>query len=562
MRPGGIIHTYQKYDPVQFPPPADASPNLASQALEHLLAFGDLREFTDEELAGAITLDPSQIAGLLPNLDSLLAMLLERKRKILQRYETATVREQAARQFREAAEQVSPPKAHRAAFHTAVREEQLYDLERLWYRQRRDASKFARELVQLMDLLGSQYQIEQLVGKYEFTGHEPLSIPDALAVKQELERIDALIEQLRHARQTAQLAVIDMSALAEYAEPRDLQQLTEFQQMLERYLRDLAEQQGLQRGPRGYQITPKAQRLFQGALLARIFGQLQQTRSGRHAGLLAEDGAVELPNTRPYVFGDSPSQMDIPQTFLNALVRQRGEGPLTFRSEDIEVHRTRKSTKCATAVIMDMSGSMRYSGQYINVKKVALALDALIRRDFPGDYLAFIEMYTFARQRSISEIASLLPKPVTIMEPWVRQKADMSRQEMAEPLIHPHFTNIQRALQLARQLLSHQNTRNRQVVLITDGLPTAHFEGSWLYLLYPPDPRTERATLREAMLCQRDGITINVFLLSSWSQTREDVRFAYRLAESTSGRVFFAAGKELDRFVLWDYLLRKREVIH
>ncbi len=561
MRPGGIIHTYQKYDPVQFPPPADGSPNLATQALEHLLTFGDLRELTDEELAGAVTLDPSQIAGLLPSLDSLLAMLLERKRKILQKYETATVREQAARQFREAAAQVVPPKAHRAAFHAAVREEQLYDLERLWYRQRQDASQFARELVPLMDLLGAQYQIDELVGKYEFTGHAPLSVPDALAVKQELERIDALIEQLRQARLTAQLAVIDMSALAEYAEPHDLQQLTEFQQMLERYLRDLAEQQGLQRGPRGYQITPKAQRLFQGELLARIFSQLQETRSGRHAGLLADDGAVELPQTRPYCFGDSPSQMDIPQSFLNALVRQCGRGPLAFQPEDIEVHRTRKSTKCATAVIMDMSGSMRYGGQYVNVKKVALALDALIRRDFPGDYLSFIEMYTFARQRSIAEIASLLPKPVTIMDPWVRQKADMSRQDMAEPLIHPHFTNIQRALQLARQLLSHQNTRNRQVVLITDGLPTAHFEGSWLYLLYPPDPRTERATLREAMGCHRDGITINVFLLSSWSQTREDVRFAYRLAESTSGRVFFAAGKELDRFVLWDYLLRKREII-
>src|SRR5262249_60824965 len=82
---------------------------------------------------------------------------------------------------------------------------------------------------------------------------------------------------------------------------------------------------------------------------------------------------------------------------------------------------------------------------------------------------------------------------------------------------------------------------NRQVMLITDGLPTAHFEGEHLYLLYPPDPRTEDATLREAMLCAREGITINIFLLQSWNQTPEDVRFAYKVAESTKGRVFFTA---------------------
>jgi uncharacterized protein with von Willebrand factor type A (vWA) domain len=82
-----------------------------------------------------------------------------------------------------------------------------------------------------------------------------------------------------------------------------------------------------------------------------------------------------------------------------------------------------------------------------------------------------------------------------------------------------------------------------------------------LYLLYPPDPRTERATLREAQLCAREGITINLFMLPNWSQTREDVQFAYAVAEATKGRVFFAGGKDLDRFVVWDYLNRKREVV-
>jgi uncharacterized protein with von Willebrand factor type A (vWA) domain len=109
--------------------------------------------------------------------------------------------------------------------------------------------------------------------------------------------------------------------------------------------------------------------------------------------------------------------------------------------------------------------------------------------------------------------------------------------------------------------LATQDTPNRQVILITDGLPTAHFEGPMLYLLYPPDPKTEEATMREGQLCRREGITINIFLLPSWSQSREDVQFAYRLARSTTGRVFFTGGRDLDRFVVWDYVNQRREII-
>jgi uncharacterized protein with von Willebrand factor type A (vWA) domain len=138
---------------------------------------------------------------------------------------------------------------------------------------------------------------------------------------------------------------------------------------------------------------------------------------------------------------------------------------------------------------------------------------------------------------------------------------DMSDPRNIETLIHPHFTNIQHGLQMARKFLSVQDTPNRQVMLITDGLPTAHFEGEMLHLLYPPQPKTEEATLREGKLCAREGITINIFLLSSWNQSEEDVRFAYRLAESTKGRVFFVAGSELDRYVVWDYLERKKQII-
>ena len=204
---------------------------------------------------------------------------------------------------------------------------------------------------------------------------------------------------------------------------------------------------------------------------------------------------------------------------------------------------------------------MRYGGLYVGVKRMALALQGLVQKEFPGDYLQFIEMYSFAKPRPLGELPTLLPKPVTIFDSVVRLRADMADPAISESDIPPHFTNIQHALQLSRQHLARQDTPNKQVILITDGLPTAHFEGEQLYLLYPPHPRTEEATLREARACRREGITINVFLLSGWSQSREDIQFAYRLAETARGRVFFTAGKDLDRFVVWDYVSRRRSIL-
>jgi uncharacterized protein with von Willebrand factor type A (vWA) domain len=558
---GGVIHTYQKFDPRRFPSPTQPPPDVVSAAFEHLLMFGSRRTLTEEELARAIRLDPSQIAGLGPSLEALMALLLERKRKILAKYETDSVQREAQRVFQSSARAAKPPHRHAARYQLAVEEEQVYELERLWYATGDDLSAFSRQLMRVMEALGSKYQIEELAAKYAFTGRTPLSIPEAIEVKEELEKIDDLLRQLEEARQTARIAVVDLEALAEFTEEGDADKLREMQQLIKDYLRQLAEQQGLEHDGGRLQLTPRAYRLFQGRLLERIFSQLQPSRSGRHQGPVVGEGPVELLKTKPYEFGDSVTQMDIPQTFVNALLRQGRQRPLRLRAEDIEVHRTRNSPKCASVVIMDMSGSMRYDGQYINVKRMALALEGLIRREYPGDYLHFIEMYTFARLCPPGGIVELLPRPVTLFDPIVRFRIDMSRADVSEYQVPAHFTNIQRSLHMSRRLLASQDTPNRQVILITDGLPTSHFDGEWLYLLYPPDPLTEAATMREALHCQREGITINIFLVPSWSQSVEDVQFAHRLADSTRGRVFFTAGRDLDRYVVWDYVTRKREII-
>jgi uncharacterized protein with von Willebrand factor type A (vWA) domain len=558
---GGVIHTYQKYDPRNIPSPTQPPPDLVSGAFEHLLAYGDLRELTDEELARAVRLDPSQIAGLGPSLESLMAMLRERKRKILAAYETDRVQAEAAKRFGDLGREIRPPRNLEKRYQRALADQQLHELERLWYHAGDERGPFARQIVDLVDRLGDKYQVDELAAKYEFTGRTRLTIPQALKVKEELETIDRLLKQLVEAAKTAQIGVIDLEALAEFTEPGDVDQLRNLARQIEEYVRQLAERQGLEKTARGYQLTPRAYRIFQGRLLERIFSQLDPSRTGRHPGPVVGEGAVELQRTKSYEFGDSLANLDIIGTLQNALIRNGPGLPVRIGQQDIEIHRTRNTPKCATVVLLDMSGSMRYSGLYIDVKRMGLALEGLIRREYPGDYLQFVEIASFARPRHAGEIAALLPKPVTVYDPVVQLRADMSDPGISEMDVPPHFTNIQHGLQLSRRFLGTQDTPNRQVILITDGLPTAHFEQQFLYLLYPPHRRTEAATMREGQFCRREGITINIFLLPSWSQSREDVQFAYRLAESTRGRVFFTAGKDLDRYVVWDYLKRRREVV-
>ncbi len=349
--PGGVIHTYQRYDPRHFPSPTAPPPDLASAAFEHMLHFGSLRHLSPEELAEAVHLDPSQIAGLGPSLDALIQLLEERKRKILETYETGRVQHEAADAYTRRADALRPripklvprsspgsggdgrglPSRSRpegtfaADFDKAVREEQVPGFERLWYRAGGESGPISRELLDLIERLGEKFQVDELAAKYSFTGRTPMDVPKALEIKEELETIDRLLAQLREAMKNAKLAVIDMEDLARFVQHADIRQLESLRQEVEDYLREQAALQGLEHTREGYRLTPEAYRIFQGKLLTEIFSTLQAARSGRHSGPISGEGAVELPRTRPYEFGDSAAHMDVPQTFVNALLREAGE---------------------------------------------------------------------------------------------------------------------------------------------------------------------------------------------------------------------------------------------
>ena len=562
---GGIVQTYIKYDPMKFPSPTQPPPDFVTPLMDQMLTYGTRRQLTEEELARAVRLDPEQFKNLGPGIDQMKKMLEERKRRILETYETKSVVKQARKVFHKHAKkrpQDQPLPDHlKEIYREAIQQEQLYDLERIYYDVGDDTSPLSQFILQLLSRLSNKYQIDELAANYHFTGNQALTIPEALEVKEELEKIDELLKQLEEARSTAQLAVLDMEMLGEYMDEDAMHSLEEMKRVIENYVREAAERQGLESSDGAFQLTPQAYRVFQGKLLAKIFDQLKESKTGRHQATISGEGAVELQTTKPYEFGDSLTNMDIPQSFINAMLRGERQLPIRLKSEDIEIHKTRSNPKSATVVIMDMSGSMRYDGQYVNVKRMALALDGLIRSEYPGDYLNFIEMFTFGKVRRRGEIVDLMPKHVTIHDPFVQLKVDMSRPDVSEHMVHQHFTNIQHSLRLARQLLAGQDTPNKQVILITDGLPTAHFEENTLFMLYPPHRATEEATMREAVICSTESITINTFLVPSWSQSEDDIRFAHRLSEQTAGRVFFTAGGDLDRFVVWDYLSRKREIL-
>src|SRR5262249_25057873 len=172
---GGIIHTYQKFDPVNFPSPTAPPPDLVSPAFDHLLFYGSTRRLTEEELARAVRIDPSQIRGLGPSLDALMEILKERNRKILETYETRKVENEAGQNFHGMSEQMTPPGKLAERFQKAVRDEQLHDLEQLWYRAGDEQGRFAKQLLQLVERLGEKYQVDELAAKYEFTGRTPMT---------------------------------------------------------------------------------------------------------------------------------------------------------------------------------------------------------------------------------------------------------------------------------------------------------------------------------------------------------------------------------------------------
>jgi len=382
------------------------------------------------------------------------------------------------------------------------------------------------EMRQLAANLEQLLPMDSMRQRYEFRGEEELGMREAMELMSELQQMDELERQLRSAQDQDDLQAINpeqVERLLGEESARDLERLRELARKLE-------EAGYLDRQGDKTELTARAIRKIADKALRDIFSHLKRDRFGRHMLNRRGAGGDPTDESKTYEFGD-PFLLDLKETVMNAVERAGPGTPVRLRPDDFAVYRTEFSTQSATVVMLDLSRSMIYNGCFLPAKKVTLALNALIHGQFPRDRLHIIGFSLYAREFKADQLPALMPSETSI------------------------GTNMQAGFQLSRQLLGRQKGGNKQIIMVTDGEPTAHLENGEAEFSYPPTRRTIQETLKEVQRCTREGITINTFMLE---QSRMLTAFVEQMAKINRGRAFFATPERLGEYVLVDYVANKR----
>jgi uncharacterized protein with von Willebrand factor type A (vWA) domain len=401
--------------------------------------------------------------------------------------------------------------------------------------QRAQLQQLSDSLLEDFDL---RWQVEQLGNnlrnafpqmgwgqRMPFRGDEPLPLDQMGGLLDQLGDIDALEHMLRNATQPGQLSEVDLDQARELLGDDAAKSLDELARLAK-----MLEEAGLIEQREGrMELTPKGIRRIGQRALGDLFKRLLQDRSGRHEIERSGAGNERAHDHKPYEFGD-PFHLDVNQTIRNAIWRQGAGTPVRLLPDDFEIERTEHLTRSSTVLMLDVSLSMEMRGRFLAAKKVAMALHALISTQFPRDYLGMVSFGRVAREVKPER----LPEATWDFE-W--------------------GTNMQHALLLARRMLGQHGGR-KQIIMITDGEPTAHIEGGEAWFDYPPSPRTIEMTLREVQRCTKDDIRINTFMLEDNFYLRE---FVERMMKMNRGRAFFTTPETLGDYVLVDFLDQKRQ---
>ncbi len=315
-------------------------------------------------------------------------------------------------------------------------------------------------------------------------------------------------------------------------------------------------------------LTPRSVGKMQRRALMEVFANLRNGSRDGHEKVTAGANGERIDGTKAYQFGDPVSELDLHQTLHNALARHglpkgvegdaSGKAKITFDEKDFELHLHEGTTSCSTVVLLDMSGSMMRYDRFLSAKKVALAMQGLIRQRFPQDSIDFVGFYSGANQIPEAAIPLTMPKPVTIYDYQVRLKVPIDQIAKAPQ----HFTNLHMGLQLARRILRKRPSENKQLFIVTDGQPTAHVEGDFVHLLYPPDPKSTVATLKEAVLAAKEGCRISTFALIEDYYGMEWVGFVDQLTKLTKGVAFYTSSGELSNCIMESYLSGRKKKSH
>ena len=305
-----------------------------------------------------------------------------------------------------------------------------------------------------------------------------------------------------------------------------------------------------------FHVTPRGVRRVEGQALEALFNVSRKDKVGKHETERRGAGQTVHDETKAYEYGDPISNLDMHATLKNALARQGGGSPVDIAQEDFVVYDTEYQTACATVVLIDMSGSMRRYGKYGQAKKVAMALQGLVRGRYQGDFLQFVGFYSYASPMSERELLYSAPKEVSIFDPRVHLRINL---DQPPDFVPQHFTNIQAGLQFARRVLKRQPAQNRQIITITDGEPTAHIEGRDLLLIYPPAERTARATLAEVKRCANDGIHMSSFALIEDYFYLDLVNFVEQMAKVSGGVAAYCNADDLGNMVIDSFSKGRRQ---
>ena len=360
---------------------------------------------------------------------------------------------------------------------------------------------------------------------HNFSGQDPLGLADAAGLMNRLGEMDQLENLLTQANSPGALADVDLDKAREILGDdgaRSLDRLAELTKLLE--------ESGLIEQREGrLELTPKGLRKIGQNALDDLFTKLAKDRMGRHQVDPTGVGHERAYETKPYEFGD-PFNLSIERTVRNAIQRRGGGTPVKLSPEDFEVERTETLTRTSTVLMVDLSLSMPMRDNFLAAKKVAMALHSLISTQYPRDYLGLVGFSEVARELK----AAQLP-------------------EVSWDFVYG--TNMQHAFLLARRMLARQ-TGTKQIIMITDGEPTAHLlPGGDVFFNYPPVKETVDATLTEVARCTRDGIRINTFMLDATGYLKD---FIEKLTRLNRGRAFFTTPETLGDYVLVDFIEQKR----
>jgi uncharacterized protein with von Willebrand factor type A (vWA) domain len=385
------------------------------------------------------------------------------------------------------------------------------------------------DMMELAQNLEALAPMEQMRTRFNFRGDESIPLNEAMRMMSRLQQMEGLEDQFNEARRMDNLEAIDSEKVKELLgdeEYQSVEQLKELMKMLE-------EAGYIQKKGNRWELTARGIRKIGQKALQDIFNKLKRDGFGRHVSPFRGVGGERTDESKAYQFGD-PFLLDLEKTLMNALHRRGVGTPVALQKEDFEVYRTEFTTQSSTVLMIDMSLSMIYNGCQPAAKKVAVALESLIRSQFPRDNLYIVGFSRIAREY----------KPDELIE--------MSRLDNSQG------TNMAHGLMLSRQLLARHRGVNKQIIMITDGGPTVWYEdGEWLFN-WPYNHLAEQQTLLEVQRCTREGITINTFMLEddSWM-----IAFINQMAQINHGRTFYADKNNLGEYLLVDYLNSKRKFI-